>query len=336
MKSAYNDVLMQKYGITEDDAEIISELKRRIRKISPLSKEQKEGCEVCGVSNKEEEIYNHHIMKVEYLAILAYYYGLYKKEKNPNYVENRGTSEEEINTTSDKEYIYVLRKNVDLYIPRVAICERHHSMLHELAGDFEGQTNKDLLRKAKPKELENLYDILSEADKNIYTHIFENNDSLDGREYYLSYLKIWNDTMQVTMGNLLDQIDKRLDRLAYEHGKKNIDMLTSLRENVSIQKDEAIRALDALNESFEYVGDETVDLTIDKETLDIQVNEDEKENENENERTNSHIESLDLASEFKDLSIEDLEEIYEDLISDDNEKDKKESQSQDEDEEEAI
>ena len=80
MDRTYIESLMNKYGIEEEDAEIITELKKRIRKISPLSKEQKEGCQVCNKSSKEETIYNHHMMKVEYLAILAYYYDLYECE----------------------------------------------------------------------------------------------------------------------------------------------------------------------------------------------------------------------------------------------------------------
>ncbi|MCQ2749397.1 MAG: hypothetical protein MJ246_05410 [Clostridia bacterium] len=189
MDSTYIENLKCKYGIEEEDAEIITELKKRIRKVSPLTKEQKEGCQVCNKSSKEETIYNHHMMKVEYLAILVYYYGLYKKEENPYYSPTHDI-EEFKDASSNREFIYTLKKDVDLYIPTVAICERHHNMLHELAGDYEGQNNKGVLKTAKPKELVYLYDTLEEYDKDIYKHILDENDSLQGREYYISYLKI--------------------------------------------------------------------------------------------------------------------------------------------------
>lgn len=314
MKSAYITNLMTKYGIEEDDAEIIHELKKRIRKISPLTKEQKMQCEVCGSSSKDEEIYNHHMVKVEYLAILAYYYGLYKKEKNPNYVPNRGDSDFEKNTQSERNYIYVLRKDNDLYIPCVAICERHHNMIHELAEDFAGTQDKGLLKKAKPRELKELYDIFQKEDIDIYSHIFENTDDLEGREYYISYLKIWNDTLSKAMENLADQVDARLDpaRCRDELSKKNRAMLTDLREQIDLQLVATKDALEYLNPNFDLEGESDIDVNIDYE-------EERKLEEEKALEENKDKVTIDASTLFDDealssFSIEQLENMYHSLI----------------------
>lgn len=255
MDRTYIETMMNKYGIEEEDAEIISELKKRIRKISPLTKEQKEACQVCNKSSKEETIYNHHMMKVEYLAILAYYYNLYKKEENPFYSPTHD-SEEFKDASSNKEYIYTLKKDVDLYIPTVSICERHHNMLHELAGDFEGQNNKGVLKTAKPKELVYLYDTLEGYDRDIYKHVLEDNDSLAGREYYISYLKIWNDTLNVSLDNLDLAVDSKLRTKPEELGLKNAEMLCDLKEQISATRALTNEVLVELNDSLDAGQDQ--------------------------------------------------------------------------------
>lgn len=311
MKSAYNEKLMLKYGIDESDAETINELKRRIRKASPLAKDQKDHCEVCNTSSKDEPIYNHHIMKVEYLAVLAYYYDLYKKEKNPNYVENRGNTPEEINTQSEREYIYVLKKDLDLYIPRVAICERHHNMIHELANDYEGSTNKGLIKKAKPKELKSLYEIFADSDLDIYQHIFGENESLEGREYYVSYLKIWNDTMEVAMTNIIEQIDRRLENQYDELGKKNIMLLTDLKDKAEFQRNAASEALEDLNAKFITLGEENIEMNIEEFEQDEITDE----------------------SALEIMKVDELENIYHLIASQENENIEDEKQEQVDDEE---
>lgn len=255
MDRTYIESLMNKYGIEEEDAEIITELKKRIRKVSPLTKDQKEGCQVCHKSSKEETIYNHHMMKVEYLAILAYYYDLYKKEENPFFSPTHDQDECK-DASSSKEYSYTLRKDVDLYIPTVAICERHHNMLHELAGDYEGENNKGLLKKAKPKELVYLYDTLQTYDKDIYEHIFEKSDSLTGREYYISYLKIWNDTLGTSLDTLEDTVDAKLQTKPEELGLKNAEMLCDLKERIIETRALTNEVLSELNGSLEAGQDQ--------------------------------------------------------------------------------
>lgn len=275
MDATYKKVLMDKYGITEEDAEVINELKKKIRKASPLTKEQKEACEVCTISSKKENIYNHHMVKVEYLAILVYYYGLWKKEKNKNYSPTHEFDEHK-DETSSKEYIYVLKKDIDLYIPRVAICERHHNMIHELASDFEGSTSKELLKKAKPKELVYLYECFLTQDKEIYAHIFGEDESLDGREHYISYLKIWNDTVNVSMSTLLQRVEKKLES-PEELGDKNLKMMIELAANIEVLRDEAQSALVALDEKFKQIGkqegieDELLDETVESSLEGIKI-----------------------------------------------------------------
>ncbi|MCQ2978487.1 MAG: hypothetical protein MJ245_01670 [Clostridia bacterium] len=314
MKSSYNELLLEKYGLDDEAIEIVSELKKRIRKISPLTKEQKDACEVCGESSQKEPVYNHHIMKVEYLAILAYCYDLYKKEKNPNYVEHRGMSEEEKNTQSEKEYIYVLRKDKELYIPRIGICERHHNMIHELAEDFEGTTNKGLLNKAKPRELKELYDIFTREDMGIYKNIFDKDETLEGREYYISYLKIWNDTLDTAYKNLDKQVTFRLsDKYPDELSKKNRDLLKVLKENI----DNSIRitedALEYLNPEFSLEGEDKGSI----EEFDvIPTKEDEKEIKEEKELDKNNNVQVELLLDDEDLSsfsIDQLESMKEAL-----------------------
>ena len=77
-------------------------------------------------------------------------------------------------------------------------------------------------------------------------------------------LKIWNDTMEVAMTNIIEQIDRRLENQYDELGKKNIMLLTDLKDKAEFQRNAASEALEDLNAKFITLGEENIEMNIEE------------------------------------------------------------------------
>ncbi len=163
-------------------------LSEKIRSRSKVSKSYARNCYICG---KTENIQNHHIVKVEWLAELVRKNCLFKVDKD-GHIELK-----------------------EIYIPRADLCEEDHKRLHVLMRDMEDEV---FLTDEKAEK----YTMLIESvDLKQY----------EGTDWYEEYNKIWRDKKKVIEENIIDVCEKSKQRQDYESQLQFPEMLEYIEDS---------------------------------------------------------------------------------------------------------
>ena len=138
MYVSLREYLLDELDLTENKN--LSNISKFIRSQTKLEDFEKCECYVCKVKNKKiftnnkeaDYVYNHHVMKVEFLAILC--------DKFNFCFLNDASSEEHNSKYKDYKFL----EGFEIHSPRIAVCHEHHTMFHELVGDNQIEKIKDI------------------------------------------------------------------------------------------------------------------------------------------------------------------------------------------------
>ena len=255
MSLSMRNILLEELGVEE--TEKLAAISKLVRAHSKMDKFEKRCCSICNapskcISNSKEatNIYNHHVMKVEYIAILVDKFGLYKASAKQSKKGNKA-----------KDYSYI--DGFEPYCPRVAVCHDNHTMFHELVGD----NPLNLVKDVELEEAENIVDVFERLHVDVLENCkVEKNDKL--KDYKDTYLKIWNETMLKSLTRLgyvvklnelrtsskkegLEDIDETLQR--YDELERRIDEIIELTLQLDEESPVKLPELDAF--SFEELED---------------------------------------------------------------------------------
>ncbi|MCQ2749399.1 MAG: hypothetical protein MJ246_05420 [Clostridia bacterium] len=115
-------------------------------------------------------------MKVEYLAMLADKYQIVQRKHN-----KKDLPAGRLNP-SDYEYI----DGFEPYCPRVAVCDLHHTMFHELCGDNDLKKTYDV----NVSDARSLLEIFTSINDDVLTYCNEDAPNENIENYKLLYNKI--------------------------------------------------------------------------------------------------------------------------------------------------
>ena len=233
MALSMRKILLEELGVEE--TEKLSAISKLVRTRSKMDKSEKRCCSICCAPNKciswdkdATNIYNHHVMKVEYIAILVDKFGLCQERTN-------------LSKKSNKEYEYV--EGFEPYCPRVAVCHDNHTMFHELVGDNPLNLVKDI----KLEEAENILDVFERLNIDVLESCkIEKGNIL--KEYKDTYLKVWNETMLKSLTRLGYMV--KLNEMRVEM-KVSSERVEELRRYTELEKriDEVMEITLQLDES---------------------------------------------------------------------------------------
>lgn len=301
----FRKLLLRELGI--DESKELMNISKYVRANSSMDKEDKKACGVCDVKNSlyygkgggREPIYNHHVMKVEYLAMLADKFDIVQRKKNKRDVPATKLS------PGDYEYI----SGFEPYCPRVAVCDEHHTMFHELCGDND--LNKTY--NVKLADARSILEIFTDINDDVITYCNEESKSLDISNYKLLYNKIWDEV-----------VIKSLVRLDYVLRIRDLKMNNELNEVLytdeqrEYMSDLLVDLEDTIDVMLEY--DKTLGVTIPErpifsekelkeinELIDLYENKDEEEIEKVDETFEIHEDICPISLAFSDDQDDDFD-----------------------------
>lgn len=307
MSTSIRQYLLNELNVEENKN--LMNISKFIRVNTKLDQEEKCECCVCKARNSQmfpheantEFIYNHHVMKVEYMAILADRFNLC-------YV-SPSKKKKRIDDLKPNDYRYV--NGFSVYSPRVSVCDTHHTMFHELVGDNE----LDIIRQIKVDEAENLVSVFEDFNDNVRGNcIHENKDSQNLKEYKDRYQSIWDETLLKSMVRLnyvmkINQLKSQLDNDAtneelvdtfyrYQNVIEHINGI--INETIDFDEDKEVKLPDV--EIF--TADELTMLEEELEQLDFSVLDrynDEKEILEVEDYANLNSEKNRVKTSIKDI-----------------------------------
>lgn len=266
MSTSMREYLLRELGLEE--TKNLMNVSKFVRSSTKLERDEKCNCCVCKKKSKQmypnerdtEIIYNHHVMKVEYLAILTDRYHLCFP-KNPK---------AEIGKLKPGDYRFA--NNFTIYSPRVGVCDKHHTMFHELVGD----NDLDIIRQIKLEDAENLVEVFEGFSSDVKAHCtIADRDSDNLKGYKDSYQSIWDETLLKSLTRLsyilkikelqtnnLD--DKENDYYRYEQLLGNIDDI--LHTTLEYDKERKLKLPDVevfTEDELMMLEDELCKLTFD-------------------------------------------------------------------------
>lgn len=233
----FRQLLLKELGI--DESRELMNISKYVRTNSSMEKEDKKECGVCEVKNSlyygkgggREPIFNHHVMKVEYLAMLADKFEIVKRKKNKVDVP--------VGRLNPSDYEYI--EGFEPYCPRVAVCDLHHTMFHELCGDNELKKTYDV----KVDDARSIMNIFVDINDDVMTYCNEEASQENIENYKLLYNKIWDEV-----------VIKSLIRLDYVLKIRDMKMNSSLEKG--FYSDEEREELETLLTDLE----ESIDVMI--------------------------------------------------------------------------
>lgn len=271
MSTSMRQYLLRELGLEE--SKNLMNVSKFVRSSTRLEHDEKCECCVCKAPNKQyyphekgaEIIYNHHVMKVEYLAILTDRYNLCypkKKAKSPSDL---------------KAADYKFAPGFMIYSPRVGVCDIHHTMFHELVGDNE----LDIIRQIKINESENLIDVFNGFCDDVKLHCHEGDkDSENLQGYKRTYQSIWDETVLKSLTRLsyilrinelksqvgfLSEEEKESTYYKYESILSEIDRV--LKDTIDYDKANNLKLPDVevfTQDELEMLEQELINISFDK------------------------------------------------------------------------
>lgn len=224
MSTSIREYLLDELGV--DESKNLSNVSKYIRANTKLNDSDKCECCICKVKSKQmnpkektaQTIYNHHVMKVEYLAILADRYHMCY------------TTKEDKKKLIPADYTYY--PGFKPYSPRVAVCDLHHTMFHELVGD----NDLDKIRRVTLSDAENFVEVFEEFNDDIRSSCkVKDTDFEDKKGYKKTYQGIWDETLIKSLTRLsyiLKINELKLDEKDMEENYDKYEALLNKIDNI--------------------------------------------------------------------------------------------------------
>lgn len=289
----FRKLLLEELGI-EETKELMN-ISKFVRVNSPMEKNEKRKCGVCDKENSliygkgrgREPIYNHHVMKVEYLAMLADKFEIVRRKDNKVNVP--------ANKLAPSDYIYV--DGFEPFCPRVAVCDEHHTMFHELCGD----NNLKKVYDVKVDDAKSIFEVFADINDEVLTYCNEEVNDYDIANYKLMYNKIWDEVAikslvrldyvlkirDIKMNSSLDSFlytDKQREELTELLGnlEEQIDLMLEYDKALGVSiperpifSDEELEEIDELLKIYEEKETAAVEIEENISPISIQFSDDQ-------------------------------------------------------------